>query len=986
MDLGSLLNQGTEGLSLHDLRLLLDESECTVKLNRITNPSFTFPSSLHDTYAFFDVFIQVLLTIDYTDDQFGSQYTKTIVVEALRSCVNGLLQENGFSWLLCFSRHLSLDTWRKLEDSQSDTTILVYLYGLVLPLLMTNQDKENISINEWAESLVQFVKAKSSALTCHIWMSLWFADDNWTHHSNDDATTRFYKIIEEQELAAHKGMDECLSGFITILKTQKMDIISSIDKQLGRVLRRPPFTEDQFILAFAKMEMMSPRLYSAKERNNPLHSLRLIAANPLVCSTLLKRMPSDPADKMKNLQKATRLWIERVRTLSDTEFALYLQDLIKSHYPTDRKIMLDRLIAYWTIRDPFEKHSSVILDAIIAILQSSKYNLRSSPYYGFMEYFQGWSNGSGNEEGGYNVMTGALIDISRFSGYKNAKLHRGCCRMLEYLTPFIDRGAGDWLSDCLDVATPDIIEWYAGWLCEELNAEMKLYKRIPSPHPPPHKKKKSSNQSGSDEQPKFAKYIHTMVQSSRVANLRLDVVPTMLRTLTDRSLEFLLGYSRNLAELIIQYFGGFPQLSTEVLVTDLVKTKSKKYLDLLLGCLRENMSETRQASNKSRAWFSEHFVGSILSAAGDDTDANSVASQLFRQILKTRGDFDFYLGTPLLPEDEESRPPAAFQRLDISKNHTILWVQHIGLISLLHEMVRLRDRRRIEHLVSTWRSLWLIPNQGFAVPLSWILQCIGLYDKAPALVKQMIHDFMMNGIRQDMRRHENDHVPDLIQAPPSASDRFVVRVIDLIMLGDISEADTIFDLFLWQYEAEITAAAASSEIHNRHNLDDEIIFEIVSILLRLGEELKIADLEAPIAIKPPQSKRDRQQPKKHKQPQKLKNQQQLRNMQLGGKWVHRKKQKRRYSHPRDILMVLVQRALHFLSLLVGEEPGESAVKQTIRAKLLEQPLLYEALRTLREAIRNSNDDLASLIDLSCETLQAQQKTALLVQAQTILAQ
>jgi hypothetical protein len=160
MDLSSLLNTQQKDdsvtittLSLQTMQSLLKNPDSSVIINTIrSSTGFTYPSQLVTSFVFFDTFIQLLLCIDLEDDPYTSQ---SVMIDAFRNCLNGLLQQFGNEWLVNFSPHITTKTWFALRNQP---TLLVYLYGIVLT---TN----NII------ALVPFMQSNHVGILVHLWLT-----------------------------------------------------------------------------------------------------------------------------------------------------------------------------------------------------------------------------------------------------------------------------------------------------------------------------------------------------------------------------------------------------------------------------------------------------------------------------------------------------------------------------------------------------------------------------------------------------------------------------------------------------------------------------------------------------------------------------------------------------------------------------------------------------------------------------------------------
>ena len=632
--------------------------------------------------------------------------------------------------------------------------------------------------------------------------------------------------------------------------------------------------------------------------------------NPLYTAICSRKLPSDTINKVKLLRTGIKSWQEIFQQRqqqqqnhdNNEEFNIYLKDLIYRYYPIDQKTMLDVILAFWTIRDPYHQHRTVIIDALLTQLkEKGPYNRRSSPYYAFTQLFNtpvidtsniinefssgsssNTSNSSNNKDLFHNTTniatttkTGADIDISQLvSEYSNSTLKKGCLETLKLLTPYAETSTKGWVADCLQEAMPQVVEAYIEYVAtlvtKENNSNRQRQRHDQAPN----------NTSG--------KHLCQILRNPRISSIGSHVVPTLLSALDQDTFMWLQRNSTEFIHLIQQYFSECSQLTKHLFVINLLETKTKTYMDQLLSMLRDksttinvtaNNSSQRTATSTTSTtsrWFLNHFIRALLTVAGNGTEG--VATQIFRQILKTRADFIWYLGSPSLPLSSSSKDTTEdtvatmggsgnssqqqqqyeneinFKGLEIAKTHEILAIKQIGLVYMFHEMVRLGDTAKTERLVQMWYSLWTSEDSSFTVPVSWIMQSIGLYDEAPAVVKHMIEQLIRIGIRQSMQLKiqqqrqeqqqqegiipENNNVPGLLSLTSSSSSpsrSFIVDIIDLMVLADIPELDSIMDVFFRLYQDE----EGKNEKKEEGVVDDEFIWCIVEILIQLIEELRL---------------------------------------------------------------------------------------------------------------------------------------------------
>lgn len=251
MDLNSLLNNQKETkISINDLKHLLLETNNAIILDRIqSSTAFDFPTERKETFAFFDIFIQVILTVSQEDDPYSGQYTKSIVIDSLRNCINGMLRQNGIEWVIEFPLHFTTKTWKLMH---TNITILVYLYGLVLALW---SKPEIFSLKEvWVRGILEFIKSDSPAITLHLWLNCCCVLDTYLSGSEYQVSNYYLQALEDG-LRNNIVSKEAVLEMLTLLKDLNVEYLAvQIDQQLGNALARPPFTKDEMTLGLICLE------------------------------------------------------------------------------------------------------------------------------------------------------------------------------------------------------------------------------------------------------------------------------------------------------------------------------------------------------------------------------------------------------------------------------------------------------------------------------------------------------------------------------------------------------------------------------------------------------------------------------------------------------------------------------------------------------------------------------------------------------------
>lgn len=250
MDLSSLLNSQKEtNLSLKDILQLLSNPDSSVIIEKIrTSTAFIYPAQKAESFVFFDRFIQLLLSIDLEDDPFSSQYTKSIIIDAFRKCVNGLLQQHGNGWLIEFPYHITVKTWVALRK-QSDVTILVYLYGLVLTFANT------VASVEWLKAMMQFMQCNYVGIITHLWLTCCCTLEESEQVDDDLAQEMFLLTLNDRIKHEPAYTSEVSKKVFAILKKKDTQYLAThVDQYLGNALARPEFTKDAFTVGYLGLE------------------------------------------------------------------------------------------------------------------------------------------------------------------------------------------------------------------------------------------------------------------------------------------------------------------------------------------------------------------------------------------------------------------------------------------------------------------------------------------------------------------------------------------------------------------------------------------------------------------------------------------------------------------------------------------------------------------------------------------------------------
>jgi hypothetical protein len=243
MDLSSLLNTQREEsniLSLKDIQLLLSNADSSAIIDKIRAKTvFSYPPQRSDSFVFFDTFLQLLLCIDD-----HGQYTKSIVIDSFRNCMNGLLHQHDNGWLIEFPAHLTSKTWIALRDQKDGATILVYLYGLVLTLTANSP--------AWIEATMQFMKSNHLGIVIHLWLTCCCTLDDNEVVDSDNAKLAF---LNKLEYILKQGTTTIAKDMINMLKNKDTQyLMTHVNNYLGGALAKPMFTNDDFHIGYFSIQ------------------------------------------------------------------------------------------------------------------------------------------------------------------------------------------------------------------------------------------------------------------------------------------------------------------------------------------------------------------------------------------------------------------------------------------------------------------------------------------------------------------------------------------------------------------------------------------------------------------------------------------------------------------------------------------------------------------------------------------------------------
>lgn len=673
---------------------------------------------------------------------------------------------------------------------------------------------------------------------------------------------------------------------------------------------------------------------------------RLNKNNPLTIPKFKNVIPKDPSKTTTQFSKYLQHWTSLTESMTPVELEIHLKELIQDRYPNENKTMLDLIVANWIARgkDGTLEHS-IIIDALLQA--NFRYHNQLAPFYAINEEFrQTSSNKFGNTQPyKFNLI---LTEDPPWLNPLDPDILHGCLRLLKQLAGSDVADTEAWVQDILKITSSQVIGKYVDWLSKEYT---------------------------SSRNPRLEKHLLATMRNPRIQNwpalfYSYHAVPILLRNLDASSLASILEHPES--GIITGYFSGCQQTEVTSLVIELLQLKPKVYFDLLLNHLKSNMNSIDTQSPQSRTWFQKHFIQPILLVAEEND--NTAAAQLYYQLLTSNADFDWFLAT-YLSEQPENDPIFTLQGLELGKKHLILPVRSSGLASFMQEMIRMGDTGGRQRLVQYWNDAWTKTNgdSNFAVPIPWILQCIGLFKQSPYNVKNMTEHLVDIGLRGDTADHS-----------------FLRKLIDLMMLSDVPDVDSVLNMFSKRYDAV-----------SNDELDAWIAWYITSIVIEVTEELywQVKPIEdrkfAEEAVKQVSAKRTGTGRSKKRmvwisearwKGMKKEEQQMIRSMR---RWMQRKPTDNTQQKKSQSLIPLVQHILDFLSALVvpdGHPSLEISAKRRLRDRLVLYTLFYLPLSKLKRLLKQETSTLEKLqaFVVVCVSIVQNLDPSIAMQAQEIL--
>jgi hypothetical protein len=512
-------------------------------------------------------------------------------------------------------------------------------------------------------------------------------------------------------------------------------------------------------------------LYSQKETDTHMAGNGLppsmFRRNPLITHVLMEPPPTSEAERTNLLEKPMAQWSYQLQTFPFKEFDFHLSQIIEKHYPNDRKTVLDLLLIEWIQRDEMEEYLETILSYIIACLKDQRYDKRASPFWAVLHLYSHSDSFQGEPRPLYGEISGAQVDSGRDEVIGDDRRHRTCDRILQLLTEAnVNNLLTSWINDILQVASSRVLAKYLEWMAQKIGS-------APSD---------TDDHTGWYKQNKYYRQLNEVFKGEHIKHKADSVIPTLMRTQPMIFLD-LVESRAYLNAMLKAYFSKPPEMAIELLVNDLLQSHSKEFMLQLFNVLGAN-------SKASSQWFSNHFLGPILSYETDTVQKQRPCQGIFQTILSDTHFFPFLFFRVFDASAASAKgqymvdTPIRDTSLQLLKRHYILKPQLCGLLRLFEEIVRLQDPLRQHTVLELWKEAWG-PELLQSKP-EWLLCCLLFFGQASAAVKQVIDGFISR------------HVHGLLTHQSEGSDfpTFIIQATDLALLSEIEDPEDVFTLLI----------------------------------------------------------------------------------------------------------------------------------------------------------------------------------------------
>ncbi|ORX90759.1 hypothetical protein K493DRAFT_380164 [Basidiobolus meristosporus CBS 931.73] len=418
-------------------------------------------------------------------------------------------------------------------------------------------------------------------------------------------------------------------------------------------------------------------------------------------------------DRDKLVTKGVELWIRYAGEESVTTFSEQLKDLIGSQYPSDRKFLLEHVIAVWLTWEP-EKFQ-LILEPLSAMVKKRKriYNKRASPFYALVQLFNPTTER-------VSLIFDPTAELQ--ADYSiDVKCPDLCQNLLQYLT---EENTNDhlvtWIIDCLSITSPLVQKRYFKWLIEKIDWD-------------------DTSNVGTENTTNYMHQLLSLLKDDKnKSTMSAALVSVFFTSWKNREALF---KSQELRPTLVNYFNNPGSIAAQnqlyILLADEPEDSRFAIILELLTALKEH------SEPGSIKWFYNLILPVMIDVIVEKDQ--SLAAHLFETLVIDEAWFSFlfFNSKDIEVKSQELGSLEALIQPDASR----------GLLLLVQAITQL-EQYNIQSRIS---DMWLHQWKRKKIDRLWILALISLYPQSPKALQEMVVQLVQCTLDHEVDIGNSDH-------------------------------------------------------------------------------------------------------------------------------------------------------------------------------------------------------------------------------------
>ncbi|KAK9702664.1 hypothetical protein K7432_011131 [Basidiobolus ranarum] len=404
--------------------------------------------------------------------------------------------------------------------------------------------------------------------------------------------------------------------------------------------------------------------------------------------------PHSIYDRDKLITKGVELWIRYAGEESVSKFSDQLKELIGSQYPSDRKFLLEHIIAVWLTWEPEKFH--LILEPLSSMVKKRRriYNKRASPFYALVQLFSPITERVNSI---FDPTAELQADYSI-----DVKCPNLCQNLLEYLT---EENTNDhlvtWIIDCLSVTSPLVQKRYFKWLIEKIDWN-----------------NSSAVAENSGETNHMQQLLSLLKDDKSKSTISSALISVFFTSWKNREALF---KSQELRPTLVSYFNNPGSIAAQnqlyILLADEPESSRFSIILELLNALKEH------SEPGSIKWFYNLILPVMIDVIVEKDQ--SLAALLFETLVSDEEWFSFLF---FKSRDVNIKRGELYSLEDVIEPDT-----NRGLLSLIQSITQLEQYKIQSRISDMWLQQWKKKKTN----RSWILALVTLFPQCPQALQEM---------------------------------------------------------------------------------------------------------------------------------------------------------------------------------------------------------------------------------------------------------